>query len=794
MEPDRIWQVVTNPAWRPITDNDTPGYVLLLGAAAALVALTVWTYTGSAASTPRRVGTLIALRLTALLLAILLALRPAAAITEVPKLPSTLIIVVDASESMSVKDEANFTRWEVVQKALARCGPLLDQMREDQLTTIHVYHFSKDFDPDRDKLTDEVKPEGKRSDFGTMLSKLYDRHQGERLLRGLIIVSDGADNGNAKPALPEATRWRGLGCPVYCFAVGGPTSTDQKDIGFTSISPDPSPVAIKADLKVRARLNAPGFEGRRNVRIQLQVEGMDPVVQDFDLPNTTDNEVEFTTKAPDRPGEARVRMKLLDPPSNQATTLNDEIETYLTVTREGVRVLAISKLGNELTALRRALATDKRFDFVEITRASEAPGTPDEAKAFDLAEGRYDVIIIGDVSPAMLTSVRPQILEEIKALVLNKGVGLIMTAGAYSLGGTSGIPQATGWNGTPIAGLLPVTLPDKPPALPGEVTPVAMVPTDRGLQHYLMRLNGDGAKNREAWDLLNQPPTRLQWVTDLGTPKPAGAVVLARGDDAANGKPLLVGWQTSEKSRVLAFAAGDTWRWTRPGPEGNRRGPTDLHARFWKQTVLWLAHQDELEGNVFVRPEFRRLVAGGRQTVRMGVRDKRGDEVPEADLKYQVVGPGENPDPAKATRPERDPKGGGRASFETRVPGEYRVVAWGEATDPTGEKVSDSATARYVVYPDISDEMLRPAANPEFLLAVQNAANGRAEDVVPRADRLPESLERIAADPPKVETPKPKPYPDWRRDRQKWFLPAVLVVFVLVLGLEWGLRRAWGMV
>ena len=37
MEPDRIWQVVTNPAWRPITDNDTPGYVLLLGAADAMV-------------------------------------------------------------------------------------------------------------------------------------------------------------------------------------------------------------------------------------------------------------------------------------------------------------------------------------------------------------------------------------------------------------------------------------------------------------------------------------------------------------------------------------------------------------------------------------------------------------------------------------------------------------------------------------------------------------------------------------------------------------------------------------
>src|SRR5438445_7334312 len=99
MESEHIWNVVTNPAWRPITDHDLPGYVALIAVAALLVVLTISTYTGSAASTPRRVGTLITLRLLPLLLAVILALRPSAANTEVPKLPSTLIVVIDASES-----------------------------------------------------------------------------------------------------------------------------------------------------------------------------------------------------------------------------------------------------------------------------------------------------------------------------------------------------------------------------------------------------------------------------------------------------------------------------------------------------------------------------------------------------------------------------------------------------------------------------------------------------------------------------------------------------------------------
>src|SRR5262245_11392956 len=412
VEPDRIWHVVTNPAWRPLTDADVPGYVLLLACAAILIGLTIWTYTGSAASTPRRIGILIGLRLLALLLAVVLALRPAAAITEIPKLPSTLIIVVDASESISVRDEANFTRWEFAQRTLDKCSPLLDQMRDDQQTTIYVYHFSKDFDPDRDKLTDEVKPEGKRTDFGTMLSKLWERHSNERLLRGIIIVSDGADNGTAKPALPEATRWRAI-CPVYTFVVGGPAASDQKDIGFTSINPDPSPVPIKAELKVRAKLNAPGFEGYK-AKIRLTVEGMPPKTEEFELTKSTDNEIEITTKAPDTPGEVRVTMELANPPASQVSDQNDKIETYLTVTREGVRVLVISKLGNELTYIRRALATDKRFDFVEVVRSTEAAGTPEEVKQFDIKDQRYDVIVLGDVSPAMLTSVRKDILNDIR--------------------------------------------------------------------------------------------------------------------------------------------------------------------------------------------------------------------------------------------------------------------------------------------------------------------------------------------------------------------------------------------
>lgn len=795
MEPDRIWHVVTNPAWRPVTDADTPGFAVLGGVAVLIVGLTVWTYTGSAASTRRRIAFLIGLRLTALLLAVLLALRPSAAITEIPKLPSALILVVDSSESMSIKDEATFTRWEVVQKALEKAGPLLDEMRDDQQTTVYVYHFSKAFDPDRDTYSPEQRADGKQTDIGTMLAKLYDRHQGERLLRGLIVVSDGRHNGAGRPPEQEILRWRGIGCPVYTFGVGkSDTLSQEKDVSITSVNADPSPVAIKSDLKIKARLNAQGFEGI-TVRVALKIDNEQVRELPFKLEKALDNDIEFELKAPDTPGEVKVTLELVDPPATQVTPLNDKIETFLTVTKEGVRVLVVSKNGWELKAIRRALATDKRFDYVEAVLASEAPATPEVARLYDIGAQRYDVIVLGDVSPKMLTAVRPTILDEIAALVKDKGLGLMMTGGAYALGGTSGIPNATGWRGTPVADILPVELPPDPPANPGDQEDqffATMEPTDLGLTHYLLRLNPSGPKNREAWQYLNTDYYRPTGYNLLKEKKTAS--VLARANNKTTGDPLLVSIDIN-KARVLAFGASNTWVWTQPGLDpATLRTATDLHARFWKQTILWLAHQDEVEGNVYARPEFRRLVANGKQTVRMGMRDKRGDEIAEAEFRYQVIREGEAPDETKAKRADRDPQGGARVSYDARQPGEYKVVVWGRGKDAAGEEITGDARPRYVVFPEVSDEMLQPAADPALLVLLENTANGTALDVARRADRLPNFLEEMKAHPPKTSSPKPKPYPEWRRDKQKWFLPAMLALFVAVLGLEWGLRRAWGMV
>jgi hypothetical protein len=826
MQPDRVWNVVTNPAWRPLTNADVPGYVVLAVCAAALVGLTLWTYLGNPQTTTRRLFVLIALRLLALVIAVLTALRPALAVTDQPRVKSTIVIVLDASESMAVTDESDkLSRSEVMRRVMEKCAPLLKQLEDEQQVTVHLYHFADAFNADREQYKPQVdgkdvaindwiksrKPDGKRTDFGLMLQELYKRYQGEtNPLRALIVVSDGGNNVNAPDPTAQAMKWRGLGCPIYCFMVGRTdTKTDQKDIAFTSIAADPSPVPVKADLTVRGTLNASGLEGS-NVKVRLTLSKRNPSTkkweelsdatrtEDFRLFKPVGNEIEITTKAPEKPGQVRVTLEIVEGPAEDRIQGNNKISTFVSVIKEGVRLLVIDRLRPELKFLRYALATDKRFDFVELVRQTDEPPAGG-AQKLDVLNEAYDVILLGDVSPARLKAIDKDLEANIAKLVREKGVGLIMTGGIDSFGGTPG-EEGGGWKGSPLADLLPTEVPGKTAQADGSTE---IKPLPGALREYIMKLDPDAARTQQTWARLGESAaTRLGGFTVVGRPK-QGATVYATGKrvDAVGAPelPLLVGHTVGNNARVLAFGADQTWKWVNLGGEEGAIDPDEgskIHARFWKQVVLWLAHQDEVEeGTVWVKPEVSRLAVNGKNHFPMGVKDKHGDDIPSPKMRYQVLKEGQDPDEKKAKPAERGDKGKPVGNFEAKEPGEYRVVVWGEGKDPEGGEVRGDAEAWFDVYPEVSDELLRPAARDDFLLGLETTANGTAPEVARKADKLPTFLQdELIAKPLKQTNVRPKLHPDWRRNGNSWFLPLVLVIFVAVLGLEWGLRRVWGLV
>src|SRR5204862_4541004 len=91
--------VTLDPAW----PWSLPGLGVpaLAAAGVVLALLTVWTYLGVRGASWRRILTVLALRLLALLVTCLVVLRPSFADHEKSVVPSKLLILIDASGSMN---------------------------------------------------------------------------------------------------------------------------------------------------------------------------------------------------------------------------------------------------------------------------------------------------------------------------------------------------------------------------------------------------------------------------------------------------------------------------------------------------------------------------------------------------------------------------------------------------------------------------------------------------------------------------------------------------------------------
>jgi len=342
------------------------------------------------------------------------------------------------------------------------------------------------------------------------------------------------------------------------------------------------------------------------------------------------------------------------------------------------------------------------------------------------------------------------------------------------------------------------------------------VPTDNGLAK-MMKVAKEQKDSVTLWNELNGFRSRAKitgfnrmmkkdtgtvyaWVANALQPIPSGTAM------PAGGNPLLVGHQIGDgaKGRVLAFAAYDTFLWEKLGQPKTHQG-TEIHTRFWKNSGLWLAHQDEEEGQAYIRPAQRQIRVGGEQTFRLGVKLPSGGDDPNAELTVKVVPLPEGkaePDAAEIdkARPEtivRD-KDGAKVLYRPRAKGEYFAVLTSPKKVAAGKPVIGAdgkpemlrATAKFIAIPDTSDEMLRTNADPEFLSRLSVPTGGKAL----RLEDLPSFLRELKSESLASARPKPRYYPDWRRNHSQGFLPLWLVVFTLLLGTEWGLRRLWGMV
>ncbi|MAT73092.1 MAG: hypothetical protein CMJ58_26710 [Planctomycetaceae bacterium] len=750
------------------------GWLLIAVAALALAPLLAVGPDRQKASRGRRL-TLVALRAATLLLLLVAMLRPAVETAVKRKLPGTLAILADRSRSMQVEDAvAGASRWNSVRESLADVQDQLVELADTW--DVKIYTFADAVEPsplDEGQLDLPAEPEGNQTAMGSALSDVLDQEAQQRLV-AVLLLSDGAQRAFAprdQPPQIPAGRMAAAGVPLYTFAYGQPSLGDQADLRLGDMLVSDA-VFVDTPVTVEAVVSASGY-ANQTFKVQLLWENsqgeMEPAA-------TTEIEVRpqqrrfpiKLTHVPTEPGEYKVTMQV-EAAEGELVTKNNSQSTFVTVLKGGVSILYLvgsdtigaSAAGIEPRFLRAALAASPDFDVQYELINYRNPELDYRPR---LRDEKYDVYLLGNVD---VTALSTRSWREM-ANQVNQGAGLAMLGGFHSFG-------PGGFRNSPLDDVLPFDIGPaerqafgEPPREDMHVKgPLRMIPVERGgAVHPILRLPGE-----ETMDIWRKLPeldgaNRFEWA------RLKDQTALVAATDDRDGLPLLVlsGWGGG---RVASLAVDSTWHW-------QMGGAGEVHRRFWRQLILWLAKKDETEGlRVWVKLDQRRYQPGSRVDFTLGATGEDQAPIEGAEFTVNVVKPDGTGEEVRVIR--RGGEWGG--SFATTAePGDYRIEV--AAADAEGVAIGEAAARFAVIDQDV--ELDQPAAEPTLLASLANlTADAGGAGLAP--EELPALIESLQAKSQEFEEEIVNRVTLW----DTWWM---FLALVGGLSTEWFLRKRWGLV
>lgn len=768
------------------------GAVLLLILAAACGAF--WWRRLSRMSPARR-SILTGLRTAALALLVFLLLRPTLVQPIFEKSTEVVAVLYDDSASMGVKDGNGESRGERLARALEAHKEAFDYALDSRFHVLD-YRFGE-----RARPLDAREQLGFESPETRILEAVrqVQRDMETLSVSAMVVISDGGQQ-----EAPRESDWAALreaGLPVYTVGVGEET---WRDIAMGEVALSRG-FFDDAPARITAQFSASGIAGERVV-IDLLRDG---VVQDSEERlierDFTEQQVRLEVAPQLREWldyTVRLRFKtLIDTGAPREFVLaNNEASVLLDHREKAYRILYFSGRPNwQNKFVRHALAADPELQLSSLIRISGAEkkfvfqgedtslGNPlfegfedestlpryDEAvfTRLGLAEGElkdgyptarealypFHLIIWGDIEADFFAPVHMRLTRD---AVAERGASFLMLGGPRSL-------AAGDYNGSVIESMLPVMPGAVEPYDGGSGTPAEIGATPEGFLTGVWSLNSDAGANAEAWRELPELPE----VDAVGSAR-IGASTLAHSSTPGPGaagpeeSPFLV-WHSFGRGKSALMATGETWPWHMQTEEGN-----DAHERLWRQLARSLVSTVPEPVSLEVEPGV--LVEGNEGTLTWTVRDALFESVEGATLQARVIDPGGNSTTAPLVE-RLDLPGTYEAPVTPASTGMHLVVlegsnAAGEALEPVESAVLVRADTREVENARFDDSLLRRIADETGGRYFSLDELGSVAESVTPADREYETLER-------------KPV---------WHHPAFYIALVLLLGMEWTLRRRWG--
>ncbi len=724
--------------------------------------------------TKRRRWILVSFRGFALFMAMLLMLRPGCITTVEQEQKAILSLMVDATGSMDLPhDSGETTRWQKLEQVLADNQDRLAALEEKNIE-VRV----SSFDNQLTELTFSKgivqlpeKPGGVESDYGSNIDRATRQTRNQRLI-AMVVFGDGRQNVlDPRVELTQAAKLLDqLQIPLYTVPFGRPADSGQfADIAVTNM-PDNYTGFVKNRQTFVATVAARGF-ANQTIPVQLVVtdpDNQETVVDFKSVQFRGQNEQKSITMGfvPEKPGQYRVVVRA-EPQATEISSRNNELPAFLTVFDGGLKVLYVTGNANhEQRFLRQALGASQEIQIEPriVLPVSRNSWPRDLSK--DFSDPSYDVIFLADIDARALYE--KGVMEENLLAIRNavsKGKGLIMTGGYHSFG-----PGLYG--GTPLEDVLPVLMEesdrqdfDAPLRKDLHIErPIQLRPIG---QHFLTTISAEGGT--DIWKKL--PP--LNGANRFLKPKESAERLMV----SDSGEPMLL--STTVGGRVIAFAGDSTWKWA-------MGGFAEEHKRFWRQIILWLAFRDSLTNtNVWVNLPQRRYQPRSLVQFTVGAKNTAGFVIEDATFEITMIQPDGKKIPLSGTAAEEGTQSVQVPRDAVSESGLYRI----EVTAKRNGNSIGASSAEFIVF-DQDKEKSIAAADPDqlFRLASQTSRWG-GQQVEP--DEFGILLDKILADPPvmKVEIPQ-----KWRLG-DTWIDGSFfLFLFLVAMGLEWGMRKKWGMV
>lgn len=532
----------------------SPLFLIPCALIAALLAF--WVYYNTVPRVSRPKQTLLSLlRFTSLFLVLFLLFEPILQNLIRTERPPVLAVLVDDSQSLTLHGSAESDS--LIRAPLMRQA--INAFSEDNIPgDIHFYRFSDRTTPfvnTSAAINDSLRFVGERTNMSQALDYVRD-HLKDENLQGVLLLSDGQFNTGRNPAF-QAERYP---IPIHTVVVGD--TTQKKDVQIRRVTTNE--IAYVDDiLPIQAGIISEDYAGER-VTVSLYEGGNLLQSENITLqPGTTEIPVDLE-HTPESPGLHRYTISVSQLPG-EATTRNNTQSFVVRVLENKKRILLLAASPEpDVAAIQQLLSLDANLQvdpYVQKSR-SEFYNT----SSLDSLSSYDAVILLGYPGNAA----NPQIARQV--------------AGAISDGLPAMFILSRQTNLQLYKDIFGSIMPATPRTVRTNLVESAITPTLEGFQHPIFQIPD---LNESYWALL--PPLIFndnRWISSpdarvLATHKVRGIQL----DD-----PLLA-IQNRNKHRTAALLGAGTWRWKNLPEDLEDAGP--IWPTLFTNTLQWITTRED---------------------------------------------------------------------------------------------------------------------------------------------------------------------------------------------------------